>query len=71
MCHWQVNFPQFWQMKMQQFWREFFPPGRVPGCWIRQGFEQPARTESVLVVVADHDPSFLRRRSGPERIRFW
>ena len=65
-CHWQVNFPQFWQMKMQQFWREFFPPGRVPGCWIRQGFEQPARTEAVLVVVTDHDPPFLRSQFGSD-----
>ncbi len=70
-CHWQVNFPQIWQTKMQQFCREFFPPGRVPECWIRHGFGQPVRTEIVLFVVADHDPSFLRRRSGPDRRRIW
>ena len=67
---------------MQQFWREFFPPGRVLGCWIRHGFGQPVRTETVLFVVADHDPSFLRRRMkvalargtdlpGRDRARSW
>ena len=25
-------------------WREFGPPGRVPGCWIRRGSGQPSAT---------------------------
>ena len=61
---------------MQQFWREFVSPSRVPECWIRQGFEQPARTEAILVVVerrlhaGQPPPAFrLHRRTGGTRIR--
>ena len=59
-----------------QFWREFVPPSRVPGCWIRQSFEQPARADAILVVVERRlhagQPAFAfrqHRRTGGSRIR--
>ena len=48
-----------WQVIMQQFLCEFIPLGRVPACWIWKGFGQPACTEAVPAIVADHDAFFL------------
>ena len=64
LCQWQVNFPQFRQMKMQQIWREFFPPGRVPVCWIRQGFGQEAILPAALQF---HQRTFQKCRALRDR----